>query len=139
MCCKLFSSCVRTGLAAALLVVATLGCSSPKNKVVAVEGKILFSDGKPLPAGIRLLFDPGEGGTGTAEGVTDENGSFKVTHVTGAKGAEVGKYSVLLQAPKGNEGNFYKIVPKEYYDGGALAVEVKEGMPPLNLKVKRRR
>lgn len=136
---KPFSPSVRTGLVA-LLAAAAVGCgNSPKNKIVAVEGKIHYSDGKPLPAGTRLLFNPYEGGMGTAEGVTDGEGSFKMTHVTGIQGAEVGKYSVVLQAPEGEEGKFYKFVPKDYYDGGAFAVEVKEGMQPLDLKVLKRR
>ena len=56
----------------------------------------------------------------------------------GKSGAEEGKYLVLLVAPDNDkEGAFYKIVPKDYYDGGVLWAEVKKGMDPLDLKVKR--
>jgi hypothetical protein len=126
-----------TGLVG-LLAVATVGCGGPKNKIVPVGGKILFSDGKPLPAGTRLIFNPGEGGTGTASGVTAPDGSFKVTHVAGTTGAEVGKYAVLLAAPEHDREGFFKIVPRSYYDGGILFAEVKEGMQPLELRVKKK-
>jgi hypothetical protein len=121
----------------ALLAAATVGCDGPKKKVVPVQGKLLFSDGKPLPAGTRLLFTPGEGDTGTATGVTTDDGSFKVTHVSGSTGAEVGKYAILLAAPERQQEAFMKIVPKEYYDGGVFFADVKEGMGPLDFKVKK--
>jgi hypothetical protein len=125
-----------TAMAAILLV----GCGADTNhKVVPVEGRILFSNGRALPAGTRLMFNPGDGTARTATGVTAEDGSFTVLHASGAKGAEVGKYTVVLAAPEGDSGAFFKIVPRDYYDGGMLAVDVKEGMPPLDLKVVVRR
>ncbi len=116
-----------------------VGCAkATKYKLVPVEGKILFADGKPLPAGTRLIFNPGEGGMGTASGVTDADGAFQLTHVSGAAGAEAGKYTVALSAPEGQQNTFFKIVPKDYYEGGALFAEVKEGMSSLQLKVAKR-
>src|SRR5262249_32812382 len=100
-----------------------------------VEGKILFSNGKVLPAGTRLLFTPGEGDRAGAKAVVSEDGSFKVTHLSGAEGAEVGKYTILLAAPEGDHGSLFKSVPREHYDGGVLNTEVKEGLPPLDLRV----
>src|SRR5262245_49019990 len=93
------------------LAVACAGCGMKvKMPVVPVEGKILFADGKPLAAGTRLMFTPGEGGTGTAVGVTGDDGSIKVTHVSGAKGAEIGKYTILLAAPEdGDKNAFFKM------------------------------
>ncbi len=122
----------------ALLAAMTVSCGGPKNKIVPVEGKLLFTDGKPLPAGTQLLFTPGEGGTGAASGLTSADGSFQVTHVSGTQGAEVGKYAVLLAAPEANREGFFQIVPKDYYEGGVFFTEVKEGMPPLDLKVKKK-
>ncbi|MCI0465289.1 MAG: hypothetical protein L0Z62_50855 [Gemmataceae bacterium] len=133
---KLYSPWRCAGLVALLAAVA-VSCNGAKNKIIPVTGKLLFADGKPLPAGTRLIFNPGEGGAGSASGVTSADGSFTVTHVTGKTGAEVGKYAVLLAAPEGGRESFFKIVPKEYYDGGVFFAEVKEGMPPLELKVKK--
>ena len=126
-------------LITALLVLAGLGCGhNAKNPIVPVSGKVLFADGKPLPAGTRLLFNPAEGGNQTARGVTATDGTIQVTHATGAAGAEVGKYAVLLVAPEGDNGTFFKLVPRDYYDGGILTAEVREGMAPLEFKVRTR-
>jgi hypothetical protein len=112
------------------------GCGKTKYKIVDVKGKIAFQDGKPLPNGTKLIFQPAVGMTGGAWGITDDAGSFQVEHVNGSDGAELGKYTVLLAAPTDNSEAFYSSVPKEYVEGGVFAVEVKEGMPPLELKVK---
>jgi hypothetical protein len=128
----------RLGLVAALAVLAA-GCNGEtKYPAVPVTGKLTFADGKPLPKGTKLLFNPSEGGMGTASAVTDADGSFTATHVNGTTGAEVGKYTVVLRAPDGEDARFYKLIPKDYYDAGAFAVEVAEGMPPLDLKVKKK-
>lgn len=120
------------GVLAALVAVA--GCNETRFKVVPVEGKITFADGSLLPQGTRLLFNPVEGGVGSAVAEVGAAGSFKVTHSGGGSGAEAGKYIVLLSPPK-DEGNFYKVIPKDYYDGGVLAAEIREGMSPLEFKV----
>jgi hypothetical protein len=113
----------------------SVGCSRTRHPVVEVKGKIQFADGKPLPAGTQLIFNPSEGRAGTASATIEADGSFSVEHVNGSSGAELGKYSVTLVAPP-DDPTFHKIVPKEYCEGGVLAVEVKEGMAPLDLKVK---
>ncbi len=122
-------------IAAFCLVLLFTGCKRTRFKVVPVEGKIAFTDGRALPTGTRLNFTPGEGGVGAASAVIGADGAFKVTHEGGDSGAEIGKYVVLLSPPKDDK-TFYKIVPGEYYDGGVLAVEVTEGMAPLDLRVK---
>ena len=49
----------------------------------------------------------------------------------------MGKYTVVLLPPKDNAAEFYKVVPKEYYEGsGNLVAEIKEGMGPLAFEVK---
>src|SRR5438477_6200867 len=109
---------------AAVLVALLAGCGDgPKNKIVPVEGMIAFADGRKLPAGTRLLFNPGDGGTGAATAVTAEDGSFKAVRLGGRGGVEVGKYTVLLAAPEGDRGAFFRMLPKDYYDGGVFAVE----------------
>ena len=123
----------------ALLSLFMMGCGDPNAvKVVPVEGTILFADGKPLPKGTRLYFQPNAGNLGTATGITDETGTFRVTHHSGSRGAALGKYTVQLAAPEGEQNAFFKVVPKQYFDGGGiLTAEVSEGMSPLKYVVKK--
>jgi hypothetical protein len=128
------------GLGIGAVVVAAVltgGCAgSTANKRVPVQGKIVFADGTPLPAGTRLLFNPTDGTAGTASGVTKPDGTFDLKHVKGGTGAEVGKYTVTLLAPETDTtGEFYKVVPKAYADGSTLTAEVKEGMAPIEFKI----
>lgn len=115
------------------------GCgSSTQAKIVPVEGKIVFQDGKPLPGGTRLIFNPAAGNMGTATGITDESGTFKVVHHTGRNGAGIGKYTVQVVAPEGQGAEFYKKVSRTYFDnGGILTAEVAEGMGPITFTVKK--
>ena len=108
------------------------GCSDTDKPVVKVEGKIRLSDGKPPPAGTKLMLNPTEGRTGTASAVTESDGSFKLTHVNGSTGAEIGKYTVQVIPPKEAEKDFYKQVSKDNAEG-SLVAEIKEGMGPLEL------
>lgn len=121
-----------------ILLCFVIGCgASIKNKVIPVEGKIALDNGKMLPIGTKLLLNPSEGGVGTASGVTTADGSFDLRHVKGGKGAEVGKYVLVLRAPTDDDKTFYKTVPKAAYEEG-ISVEIKEGMQPLDLKIKSR-
>ncbi|HQR08074.1 MAG TPA: hypothetical protein PLN21_14695 [Gemmatales bacterium] len=122
----------------ALLTSTLPGCSSNTAKLVPVEGKVLFADGKPLPKGTRLIFNPNEGKMGSATAVTDETGSFQAVHQSGSKGAAIGKYSVQLVSPEGEQKTFYKAVPSKYYEGtGDLVADVNEGMSPLHFTLKK--
>lgn len=123
-------------LAVPLMAVCMLGCGKTKFKVVPVEGKLVFADGTPLPAGTSIRLDPVAGEAGTATGTIDATGAFKLTHVSGRTGAEVGKYTVVLIPPKEGTAEFQKLVPKDYYEGsGALVADIQEGMKPLELQV----
>ena len=103
------------------------GCSGgTKNEIVPVQGSVAFADGSKLPAGTQLLFNPSEGGVGAAVGTTTEDGSFEVVHPSGSKGAEVGKYTVQLRAPEGQDADFYKSVKQEFYDPGGADGRGKE-------------
>jgi hypothetical protein len=125
---------------AALLIAFVAGCGdAPRHKVVPVEGTIAFADGRKLPAGTRLLFNPGDGSMGAATAVTAQDGTFNAVRIGGRTGVEEGKYTVLLAAPEGDNGVFFRMLPKDYYDGGVFAVEVREGMPPVEFKVVTRR
>jgi hypothetical protein len=124
-------------LAFALVAACLAGCGESESKsTVSVTGTITFSDGKPLPTGTRLMFNPAEGLTETAVAVTGPDGAFEARRSSGKKGVMVGKYTILLRAPEGSNGDFFRIIPKDYYDGGVLDADVKEGMPPLKLQVK---
>lgn len=112
------------------------GCGKNNGKLVEVEGKIQFADGQPLPKGTRLYLLPATGKMGGGSAVTGEDGSFKVTHESGSTGAALGKYTVQLAAPE-NDASFFKMIPKDYYEGGMLTIEVKEDMKPVALKVTR--
>jgi hypothetical protein len=126
--------------AVAIATVLLVGCADRNAKpAVAVSGTIAFSDGRPLPDGTRLMFNPADGATESAIAVAGPDGAFEANRVSGRKGVAVGKYTVLLRAPEGNDGSFFKLIPTEYYDGGVLDADVSEGMSPLNLKVKARK
>src|SRR5688500_4426121 len=94
-----------------------VGCNRTRYPIVGVSGKILFADGKPLPEGTQLIFHPSEGRMGAASAETQADGTFSVEHVSGAAGAEVGKYIVTLVAPP-DDTSFSKLIPKEYCEGG---------------------
>src|SRR5262245_44319380 len=98
--------CRTAGAALSVLTFALVaGCGDgAKNKVVPVEGTLAFADGRKLPAGTRLLFNPGDGSAGAATAVTAEDGTFKAIRSGGRAGVEVGKYTVLLAAPDGDNG-----------------------------------
>jgi hypothetical protein len=131
------SKCLTLGIMAATLLALT-GCGNAKHgKLVAVEGKVIFKDGKPLPKGTRLYFHPATGKMGFASAVVAEDGTFQVTHETGKTGAAIGKYTVQLAAPE-QDPSFFKMIPRDYYDGGALMADVKESMSPLKFVVARR-
>lgn len=110
------------------------GCSDIRLPQVEARGRVVFADGKPLPAGTTVLLDPTEGGVGTASGNTDSDGSFTLTHVSGSGGPEVGMYTVKLLAPEGDR-DFYRSIPSGVVNGDVLIAEIKEGMGPLELKV----
>lgn len=126
------------GFGVLLLTISLSGCVQTANPLVPVEGKIVFSDGTPLPTGTRLLFNPIDGKSGTASGVTASDGSFTLKHVKGSKGAEVGKYSVSLLAPEDDKaGDFFKVVARDYAEGAVLNAEITAGMGALDFKVQK--
>jgi hypothetical protein len=121
-----------------LIIALSLGCAAaPVKPIQHVEGRVAFTDGTPLPKGTRVVFSPSEGVSKTASGVTNEDGSFKLTHASGRTGAEEGKYVVQLLAPEGDSGEFFKLVPSSYNDGSRLSAEVKPGMGPVEISVQK--
>src|SRR4051812_30612282 len=108
-----------------LAALAAAGCQGAK--VVPVNGKITFANGKPVPQGTKVLFRPEAGGN-MAGGVTDRDGNYKLA-VGPKEGAEPGKYFVVIQPPEDD-----KTVPPKYAEG-SLTAEVRENMPPLDFKL----
>lgn len=121
------------------LVTCTLalsGCGRAVEKpIVPVAGKIALANGKKLPVGTRLVFEPFEGRVGAAVGTIADDGSFQATHVTGAAGAEEGKYTVKLLPPEAGASEYSKLVPKQLQEEPFASAEVKAGMQPLEFKV----
>jgi hypothetical protein len=124
--------------AGGVLLLFLSGCTTTEKPIVKVEGKLKLSDGKPPPAGTKLLFNPTEGRVGTASATTEVDGSFTLTHVTGASGAEIGKYTILLTPPADSAKDFYKSVTKDEAEG-SLYAEIKEGMGPLELTIQKKK
>ena len=120
-----------------VVIVSSAGCGSGNQiAIIPVEGTVQFADGKPLPKGTRLIFNPAAGNTGSAMAVLEESGAFQVVHQSGKKGAGIGKYTIQVTAPEGQGAEFYKIVPRKYFDdGGILTANVTEGMGSLKLVV----
>jgi hypothetical protein len=126
-----------------ILWIATLTCSialsgcggAVEKPIVPVAGKVAFANGKKLPVGTRLVFEPTEGRVGTAVGTVADDGSFQTTHVSGAAGAEEGKYTVKLLPPEAGSTEFNKLVSKQCQEDAFAFAEVKVGMAPLDFKV----
>ncbi len=121
-----------------LIALMVSGCGvDPRFPVVSAQGKLTFEDGSPLPNGTRIVLNPTEGRVGLSSATADPEGSFTLKHVSGVPGAEIGIYTIVLQPPLQGDGTFEKLVSREYYSEGAFSVEVKEGMPLIELKVKK--
>jgi hypothetical protein len=120
-----------------LFVLLAAGCgTNTRYPMVPVTGKVTFVDGTPLPPKTKVRFDPVDGGMKTSTGEISESGEFTLVNSDGRKGAEVGKYTVLLVAPGNPVTEFLKQVPREYCEGhGLLSAEVKEQMSPLEFKI----
>ena len=79
-------------LAAATLL--ATGCGS-KNKLHKVEGTVTY-DGKPL-AGATVQFVPLDSNGTTANGMTGDDGSFRLTTHSTGDGAKPGDYKKATQ------------------------------------------
>ena len=124
--------------------VCVAGCGSDGLQLVPVEGTVML-DGKPLE-GASILFQPDAGGR-PATGVSDANGKFTLTTMEPGDGAQVGmnkvsvaKEQVVASKRKLEEGEFEPIkflTPVKYAspNTSGLTVNVKEDMPPVELKL----
>jgi hypothetical protein len=81
------------------LILTPVGCEGP-GKPVKVKG-IVTLDGKPLP-GVTVTFAPI--GTGRpASGLTESDGSFRLTTFRTEDGALPGEYKVVVVAPEARD------------------------------------
>lgn len=95
-----------------------------------VRGRVLL-DGKPLPAGLIVLFKPKIGRP--ASGNTDADGYFDMVYRK-KRGAIVGNNHVSLQWPTG----FPNAVafPADYGGASEIFVDVKPGRNEFNIEMK---
>lgn len=118
-----------------ILAIGTLGCGStaPKNPIVQVEGKALAADGKAVPTGSLIIFEPMEGNVAPAQASIEEGGVFKLKHSSGVPGAETGRYTVTVRPVADNKEAFKKAIGKDEY---VITFEVKDAMGPIEIKPK---
>lgn len=80
------------------------GCfssSGPKVVTGTVSGKVQL-DGKPVPPGCVVVFNPNSPGTDIGSGLIGEGGAYKA--VSGAhSGIPVGEYKITIQPPAMDE------------------------------------
>lgn len=133
-----------------LLVLSPLGCSGgSKPKTVAITGKVVYANGKPLTAG-SIIFNPAEEGANAPLTAIKPDGTFEFPS---ENGVPPGDYRVSLATPEGEgeaapsegegEGAERKApafpVPPKYLQGdtSGWTVTVKEsGNEPLTFTIK---
>jgi hypothetical protein len=112
MFCVSLRACIRRGYTPLILLLglqtfAVVGCGGTTvkaEKLVAASGNLML-DGRPME-GVRLFFQPLEGtkSAGGCSAITDQNGSFKVTHWSNKEGCPPGKYQVLISRKLKDDG-----------------------------------
>ena len=112
MFCVSLRACVRRGRLPLMLLLGlqslvAIGCGSSTakaEKLVAASGNLML-DGRPMQ-GVRLYFQPLDGtkSSGACSAITDERGSFKVTHWSNKEGCPPGKYQVLISRKLKDDG-----------------------------------
>lgn len=108
-------------LAAALALVALVGCSDGRPERVPVSGKVLL-DGKPLEFGsVQFLPESGR----PAGGMILPDGSFQLTCYEHNDGATLGKHLVSVTSAKAlNPQQTQWFAPKRYSEPGTSGIEV---------------
>lgn len=115
-----------------VLVIRTIGCAPEDDypPLGQVTGRVLL-DGKPLPAGLIVLFQPKFGRP--ASGNTDANGYYYAMYRK-RRGALLGTNRIGLLWPTGFEGGV--AFPAEYGAESEIDVEVKKGQNVFNIEMK---
>lgn len=109
-----------------------IGCKKDKHPVrFQVTGKISFPDGEPVRTGV-VEFIP-KGGSLTANGVINSDGTYHLSTIDSNDGACLGEYSVIVK-----QFIFYDKIPEHKHDhGGDVSVEfADERTSPLRFEVK---
>lgn len=121
------------GFLVLVLVVRTVGCRSGGDHppLGQVKGRVTL-DGKPLPAGLIVMFQPRKGRP--AVGTTDAEGNYEVRYRQDLKGANMGTNRVFLTWPTGFEGGVG--FPAAYGLGSEIDVEVNKGMNQFDITMK---
>lgn len=140
---RLAFSVARTYLASALVaaaLLATLGCGSAEPfSYVPVSGRVVYDDGTPLPATVRVAFvsqapvADGKYHPRNAYAFTDQDGYFQaVTSRKYGDGIVAGKNKVLiiLEAP-----NPTSVVPSIYADVETTPLEVDAADAPFEFRI----
>ena len=133
------------------LLCATSGCGSSRPDTVPVRGTVTL-DGQPV-SGAAVLLIPSEGGR-PAEGISDEDGSFRLSTFAHGDGALPGQHAVtitLIDPTGGRPADAAGLsptapgvtvptkwtVPKKYSmpTTSGITVEVEQGIEPLTLRL----
>jgi hypothetical protein len=75
------------------LLLFVAGCGSSK---YAIEGKVVYQDGKALEGGGQIVFEPLDRSANSARGTIKEDGSFRMGTADEADGVAPGQYRVAV-------------------------------------------
>src|SRR5436190_18839311 len=108
----------------AVLLIA--GCGGSDVQLGDVTGHVTL-DGQPLPNAL-VRFQPEKGGR-SSQGITDDQGHFKLDYSSRFEGALVGKSKVMITTGslEDRTRRASETVPKKYNDESELTAEVKRG------------
>jgi hypothetical protein len=114
------------GMSAVVVAVVGLvvGCSSRSTVDVARVSGTVTLDGRPLRDAV-IVFQPTGGRP--SYGQTEPDGTYQLLYTIDRAGAMVGTSTVTIStAIEDNDGNVaLELVPKRYFEPGAITVEVK--------------
>ncbi len=122
-------------IAAAFLV---SGCGAPGNRpeLGSVTG-IVTLDGQPQ-AGVIVSFQP-EKGRGSF-GLTDEQGRYNLNYIFDVPGAKVGRHTVSISTPKGDDSDPSSLlikerIPAQYNVKSTLTTDVQPGSNEIDCEL----
>ena len=98
------------GFLTGLILLAT-GCGAPGHNRTEVTGALTL-DGKPLPAGMHIVFTPTENNTPVAFADVETEGRFKVYGEPGKIGMHPGTFTVSVEVPYADEPGPYSGPPE---------------------------
>jgi hypothetical protein len=84
------------------------GCN--RSGLVEASGRLTYK-GQPVPS-TYVMFLPEEEGKRTSQGVTDDNGNFRLVNSRSATGVLLGRHTVVLKYHLTTDEELHKIPPK---------------------------